>query len=311
MASHSTQLVEPFLAALPSTLELVKGSLTAFHEISTTECTDSAYLQFRKKLCTEAYMYGRRIYPSSIDLIKSVNAMLEIHRFIDYEVDQFLNLLPSLVQQCRQSVDQATRLSLQHSFARARLEKLGNDVKRQQTATQDIANINKAEASGKSTAAGWSAAGGIGAVIAGGVIGWPILLASPFFFALGAELRSSSNSQSRKASQQQLTALGLKSLTDAIGEQYRVITSIGDVLNGIANRLDGVARAGGNNTEQLAQIYLKMIQEASVKLLPALETILLHRTDYETTILRLGLDHVDDQLKLEWTEKWEDVVNGN
>jgi hypothetical protein len=208
----------------PSTPELLKGSLTAFHEIFTTECTDSVYLEFRNTFTSEAYMYGRHIYPSFMDMVKSVRAMLGI---VDYEVDQFLDIFPSLVEDCRQSVDAATKLSLQYSFVQSRLQRLENDVER-------LANTNKAEGSEK---------------------------------------------------QQNLTAVSLTSLTDAIGELYEVVKSRGALVNAIAVRLDGVPRAGDINSEQLARIYVKMIQAASVKLLPAIETVLSRRPDYKTTIM--------------------------
>ena len=100
--------------------------LTTFREISIIESTDPIYLDLRKKLCSEAYTYGRRVYPQSITLVNSVRTMLEIYGLIDYEVDQFLELLPTLAKKCRESVDSAREVNLQHSFARSRLEQLGN-----------------------------------------------------------------------------------------------------------------------------------------------------------------------------------------
>jgi hypothetical protein len=281
---------------LPSDAPPPRPSLMAFHKISTTECTDSAFLEFRNKFFSEAYMYGRHVYPSFIVLVKSVRVMFESFKTIEYEVDKYLDLLPSFVQDCRKTVDAATNLSLQHSFVRSNLQSLEFDVERQRTVIRNQAQVSRTSAAATGS--------GLVPVLALASAG-PIALVGAGLWRLGSKLFS----QSSQASQQQLTAISLKNLTDAIREQCEVVESRGNILDEIASWLYGVASAPDNYTEQLAWIYFKTIRVTSDKLLPTVETVLSHRTDYETTTLRLGHDRVNHQFELEWTDKWESIVN--
>ena len=250
-------------------------------------------------------MFGRYVYPSSVRLLMSLEAMFELYADLITDVRDFNDRLPSLVDKCRQDSKEAENLKLQCSFVRSRLQKLLEESHQERVSIQDTSKRNL-EAAASKTPWLWgslalASVGGVVSGMAGMGAELPLtLVGCSTFMALGATLKMKVDSQVRLADEQQALALKFQNLTISIKEHEQIVTAVHEVVHANYREL---LKFVDNRKETYnikdADIYLVMMKRMGTNLLGDLRKLLSQQAEHEATLLRLG-DKVDGAFMLKW-----------
>lgn len=279
------------------------------YDHSQSNFTTTETIAFRQRLYSEAVLYGYRVYPHSVNLVKAVKTTFEYYEYLDY--NQFVSKLPSLSEKCFEYSTIAYQARVKHSFVLENLLRLQDDMTittnsllesraRSTEVVEKIGERGALTAMVANTAIPVAAAA-VTNVMTGGeiAVAVPMCLIALGLGALFYSLRLEKNAkeETRSVVIVSTNCTVLQSLLTSLGDLLSAVDVISGFMHNMANDLREIK--SGNIDDERIEVHYTMMQGKSRDVVERCRQFI-GTEDRITTALRSIRDTIEPDFERSW-----------
>jgi hypothetical protein len=201
-------------------------------------------LKYRRHLYSEGVMYGRKVYPSALTLVKDVKQTLEYYMYFDFS--DFVSCVEEMRSECLAHSKRAARAQVEHTYVLGSLKRLENDMRKTiaELRTNTVVIRRKAtenrEASGVMKLAS-AAAAALAAVDGGATFA---VVAGIGYAFMGAHLSDAASAAENKALTALQNAAMLHQLIESVEGLIEAVDHVASFVTMLGNDLKEIAEVG-------------------------------------------------------------------
>jgi hypothetical protein len=272
-------------------------SMKEFDKCSKAASNDPQYLEFRKKVFSEAHLYGQYIFPDTMDLLEIIMGTFSLVQEID-DVAEFINMIHRLDELCTKYLSHTNKLRRQHNRVIGRLMNIEREIKDRHATCENDLMEREQRKENLGTLRNLTGSMAAGLIIAGNLVPQPGLFQLVGLLSVGVSLCAGSEScvETRKVVELKIIMLNLEKLVQMLERGMQVVAEIAKVL-GLVNRELLFISVGG--AEFPARTFFRALKTRGGPVFAECEQLMTRRVEYEGTMESFRC-FVEEEYKLEW-----------